>query len=41
LDTTKFGKVLIREGLTVRQGLAEDDTNRLRWVPRQRLARTK
>lgn len=38
LDTAKFGKVLIREGLTVRQGLAEDDfiTNRLRWVWEER-----
>jgi len=38
LDTTKFGKVLVREGLTVRQGLAEDDfiTNRLRWIWEER-----
>lgn len=38
LDTTKFGKVLIREGLTVRQGLAEDDfiTNRIRWIWEER-----
>jgi HK97 family phage major capsid protein len=38
LDTTKFGKVLVREGLTVRQGLAEDDfvSNRLRWVWEER-----
>jgi HK97 family phage major capsid protein len=39
IDTDRFGKVIVREGLTVRQGLAEDDfvRNLLRWVFEERL----
>ncbi|WP_082939793.1 phage major capsid protein [Mycobacterium sp. 852014-50255_SCH5639931] len=39
LDTARFGKVIIREGITIRQGTAEDDfiRNLLRWVFEERL----
>ncbi len=39
IDTTKFGKAIIREGLTFRQGTAEDDfvRNLLRWIVEERL----
>jgi HK97 family phage major capsid protein len=39
LDTTKFGKVIVREGITIRQGTADDDfvRNLLRWIYEERL----
>jgi HK97 family phage major capsid protein len=39
LDTTKFGRAIIREGLSVRQGTDSDDFTRnlLRWVWEERL----
>jgi HK97 family phage major capsid protein len=39
IDTNLFGAVIIREGLTVRQGLSEDDfvRNLVRFVAEERL----
>ncbi len=39
LDTSKFGKVVVREGITIRQGTADDDfiRNLLRWIYEERL----
>ncbi|MDT5367170.1 MAG: hypothetical protein QOC62_1601 [Mycobacterium sp.] len=39
LDTTKFGRVLVREGITVNQGTTSDDFTRniTRFVLEERL----
>lgn len=39
IDTTKMGKAIIREGISFRQGTADDDfvRNLLRWVVEERL----